>query len=269
MRIFRVLLILCLGVVFSYAKVCEDYYYKLLEYETRQISMFKTAHKNATDDELWNIAAKECEGNKPTAIPSCIYLYKNILKQNFENKNVSKINILNVLDTIAVFYMAEAKNQIKDTEKNFINYKIIIIAKDEEKVAKALYDGGYFTKEQYKTLSDLSEALLTVYTIGACPNKYDASKPQPFVPDDKINDACLCLLKQPLLIKDEDYLTATKISELLCKQYKDGGSCLLVGTAYKEGIGVRFNILKAKEYFGLACDYGNQDGCSKYKALSY
>lgn len=180
-----------------------------------------------------------------------------------------KINILNVLDTIAVFYMAEAKNQIKDTEKNFINYKIIIIAKDEEKVAKALYDGGYFTKEQYKTLSDLSEALLTVYTISACPNKYDASKPQPFVPDDKINDACLCLLKQPLLIKDEDYLTATKISELLCKQYKDGGSCLLVGTAYKEGVGVRFDILKAKEYFGLACDYGNQDGCSKYKALSY
>lgn len=269
MQVSRVLLVLCFGVVFSYSKVCEDYHYKLQEYEFQQISMFKTAHKNATDDELWNIAAKECEGNKPTAIPSCIYLYKNILKQNFENKNVSKINILNVLDAIAVFYMAEAKNQIKDTEKNFINYKIIIIAQDEEKVAKALYDGGYFTKEQYKTLSDLSEALLTVYTISACPFKYDASKAQPFIPDDKINDACLCFLKQDLLIKEGDYLTATKISELLCKRYKDDTSCLMAGIAYKEGLGVRFDILKAKEYFGLACDYGNQDGCSKYKALYY
>ena len=269
MRVFRVLLVLCLGVVFSYSKVCEDYHYKLQEYEFQQISMFKTAHKNATDDELWNTAAKECEKNDPTAIPACIYLYKNFLKQNFENKNVAKINILNVLDTIAVFYMAEAKKQIKDTEKNFINYKIVVIAQDTEKVTKALYDGGYFTKEQYKTLSDFSEALLAVYTIGACPNKYDASKPQPFIPDDKINDACLCIFKQQLLIKDEDYLTATKINELLCKQYKDGGSCLLVGIAYKEGLGVRFDILKAKEYFGLACDYGNQDGCSKYKALSY
>jgi len=269
MQVSRVLLLFFFSFIFSYAKVCEDYQYKLQEYETRQILMFKTAHKNATDDELWNIAAKECEGNKPTTIPSCIYLYKNILKQNFENKNVSKINILNVLDTIAVFYMAEAKKQIKDTEKNFINYKIVVIAQDTEKVTKALYDGGYFTKEQYKTLSDFSEVMLATYTISACPIKYDASKPQPFIPDDKINDACLCIFKQPLLIKDEDYLTATKISEILCKQYKDGGSCLLVGTAYKEGIGVRFDILKAKEYFGLACDYGSQDGCSKYKALSY
>lgn len=269
MQVSRVLLLFFFSFIFSYAKVCEDYQYKLQEYETRQILMFKTAHKNATDDELWNIAAKKCEENEPTAIPACIYLYRNILKQNFENKNVAKINILNVLDTIAVFYMAEAKKQIKDTEKNFINYKIVVIAQDTEKVTKALYDGGYFTKEQYKTLSDFSEVMLATYTISACPIKYDASKPQPFIPDDKINDACLCIFKQPLLIKDEDYLTATKISEILCKQYKDGGSCLLVGTAYKEGIGVRFDILKAKEYFGLACDYGNQDGCSKYKALSY
>ena len=122
MQVSRVLLLFFFSFIFSYAKVCEDYQYKLQEYETRQILMFKTAHKNATDDELWNIAAKECEGNKPTTIPSCIYLYKNILKQNFENKNVSKINILNVLDTIAVFYMAEAKKQIKDTEKKF--YKL-------------------------------------------------------------------------------------------------------------------------------------------------
>nr|WP_315520552.1 hypothetical protein [uncultured Campylobacter sp.] len=268
MQVFRVLLALCFGVVFSYSKVCEDYQYKLQEYEFQQISIFKATHKNAMDDEMWNIAAKECEENNSTAIPACIYLYKNVLKQNFENKNISKINLFYVLDTIAGFYIAEAKKQ-ENTKKNFINYKIVAIAEDTEKAAKALYDGGYFTKEQYKTQSDLRDAILMVYTISACPSKYDASKTQPFIPDDKINDACLCLLKQHLLIKDEDYLTATKISELLCKKYKDDASCLIAGIAYKEGLGVRFDILKAKEYFGLACDYGNQDGCSKYKALSY
>lgn len=269
MRVFRVLLVLCFGVVFSYSKVCEDYQYKLQEYEFQQISTFKATHKNATDDELWNTAAKECGKNDTMAIPACIYLYKNFMKQNFENKNISTINLFYVLETISVFYMAEFKKQKKDTEKNFINYKILSIAQDMEKVAKALYDGGYFTKEQYKTQSDLRDAMLMVSTFTACPNKYDPSKTQPFIPDDKINDACLCLLKQPLLIKEGDYLTATKISELLCKRYKDDMSCSVAGIAYKEGLGVRFDILKAKEYFGLACDYGNQDGCSKYKALSY
>ena len=268
MQVSRVLLVLCLGAIFSCAEVCEDYQYKLQEYEFQQISTFKATHKNATDDELWNIAAKECEGNKPTAIPSCIYLYKNILKQNFDNKNLSKINIINVLDNIIDFYIAQDKTK-KETEANFSNYKIATIVQYKREVVKALHDSGYFTKEQYKALSDLSDAMLMVSAFAACPDKYDPTKTQPFLPDDKINDACLCLLKQQLLIKEGDYLTATKISELLCKKYKDDASCFVAGIAYKDGLGVRFDILKAKEFFGLACDYGNQDGCSKYKALSY
>ena len=217
MRVSRVLLLFFFSFIFSYAKVCEDYQYKLQEYETRQILMFKTVHKNATDDELWNIAAKECEGNKPTAIPSCIYLYKNILKQNFENKNVSKIDIINVLDNIIDFYIAQDKTK-KEAEANFSNYKIATIAQYKREVVNALHDSGYFTKEQYKALNDLSDAMLMVSAFAACPDKYDPTKVQPFLPDDKINDACLCLLKQQLLIKEGDYLTATKISELLCKK---------------------------------------------------
>lgn len=115
----------------------------------------------------------------------------------------------------------------------------------------------------------LNKVILKLSTFGACPNKYDPTKAQPFLPDDKINDACLCLLKQDLLIEDEDFLTAIKIGELLCKKYKNERSCLMAGMGYEEGVGVRFDILKAKEFFGLACDYGNQYGCSKYKALSY
>ena len=36
---------------------------------------------------------------------------------------------------------------------------------------------------------------------------------------------------------------------------------------YEEGYGARQNNSIAKEYYGKACDYGNQDGCDKYKAL--
>lgn len=266
MLVFRVSLVLCLGATFSCAEVCESYQQKLQEYEFRQVSAFKTAYKNVTNDELWNIAAKECDENKPTALSACIYLYKNVLKQNFDNKNVAKINLFAVLDKIMGFYVSEKQ---KDSEVNFINYKIAALAHDEKTAAKALHDGGYLTNEQYKKISDIDDAVLTISTFTACPNKYDPSKTQPFLPDDKISDACLCLLKLPLLIKDENYLTAAKLGEILCKKYKDGGACLFVGATYKEGLGVRANLLKAKEYFGLACDYGNQDGCSKYKALSY
>lgn len=266
MRVFRVLLVLCLGAIFSCAEVCGIYQQKLQEYEFGQVSAFKTAYKNATDDELWNIAAKECDENKPTAFSACIYLYKNVLKQNFDNKNVAKINLFTVLDKIMGFYVSEKQ---KDSEANFINYKIAALVHDEKTAAKALHDGGYLTKEQYKKISDIDDAVLTISTFAACPNKYDPSKTQPFLPNDKIRDACLCLLKLPLLIKDEDYLTAAKLGEILCKKYKDGGACLFVGATYKEGLGVRANVLQAKEYFGLACDYGNQDGCSKYKALYY
>lgn len=267
MRVFRVLLVLCFGVVFSYSKVCEYYYYKLQEYEKNQEKIFKEAHKNATSDELWNIATTECNKYSKPALSACVYIYKNFLDK--EKEVAKKANILDVIDNIISVYITENNTSLKKIDENFRNYKIIIAVQDAQKVLEIWHKGGYITENKFLAQTNLNKAILKLSTFGACPDKYDPTKTQPFLPDDKINDACLCLLKQKLLIEDEDYLTATKISELLCKKYKDGGSCLLVGTAYKEGIGVRFDILKAKEFFGLACDYGSQDGCSKYKALSY
>lgn len=267
MQVFRVLLVLCFGVVFSYSKVCEDYHYKLQEYEKNQEKIFKEAHKNTTGDELWNIAITECNnGSKPT-LSACVYIYKNFLDQKKEV--AKKANIPNVINNIISLYMAENDTSLKKADENFENYKINIAVQDAQKILEAGHKGGYVTENLFLAQTNLNKAILKLSTFGACPDKYDPTKTQPFLPDDKINDACLCRLKQNLLIEDEDFLTFTKVGELLCKKYKDDVSCLMAGMAYKEGFGVRFDILKAKEYFGLACDYGNQDGCSKYKALSY
>lgn len=267
MRVFRILLVLCFGVVFSYSKVCEDYYYKLQEYEKNQEKIFKEDHKNATSDELWNIAITECNnGSKPT-LSACVYIYKNFLDQKKEV--AKKANILDVINNIIRLYMAENNISLKKADENFGNYKINIAVQDAQKVLEAWHKGGYFTENQFLARTNLNKVILKLSTFGACPDKYDPTKTQPFLPDDKINDACLCLLKQKLLIEDEDYLTFAKVGELLCKKYKVGDSCFETGKTYEDGIGVRYDLQKAKEFFGLACDYGNQDGCSKYKALFY
>lgn len=41
-----------------------------------------------------------------------------------------------------------------------------------------------------------------------------------------------------------------------------------VGHMYLNGQGVRQDTVKAKSYFGLACDNGMQDGCNAYKELN-
>ena len=40
------------------------------------------------------------------------------------------------------------------------------------------------------------------------------------------------------------------------------------GVMYYQGKGVRQNIATAKEWFGKACDNGNQDGCDGYRILN-
>lgn len=37
---------------------------------------------------------------------------------------------------------------------------------------------------------------------------------------------------------------------------------------YNQGIGVESDSKEAKEWFGKACDNGNQDGCDEYKKLN-
>ena len=37
---------------------------------------------------------------------------------------------------------------------------------------------------------------------------------------------------------------------------------------YHQGIGIRKNIAIAKDWYGKACDIGNQDGCDGYRMLN-
>ncbi len=45
-------------------------------------------------------------------------------------------------------------------------------------------------------------------------------------------------------------------------------SQFILGLMYKQGLGVRQNQLQAKEWFGKACDNGNQCGCDNYRLLN-
>ena len=49
---------------------------------------------------------------------------------------------------------------------------------------------------------------------------------------------------------------------------KEGIACNNLGVVYSNGIGVRQNKNKAKEYFGKSCDSGNQKGCDNYRTLN-
>ena len=42
----------------------------------------------------------------------------------------------------------------------------------------------------------------------------------------------------------------------------------MIGLSYMEGLGVRQSYSKAKEYFGLACDKGDDSSCYWYAKLN-
>ncbi|WP_406040568.1 hypothetical protein [Succinimonas sp.] len=44
--------------------------------------------------------------------------------------------------------------------------------------------------------------------------------------------------------------------------------CYSLGFLYDNGQGVRQNFQTAKEYYGKACDLGDQDCCDKYRELN-
>ena len=48
----------------------------------------------------------------------------------------------------------------------------------------------------------------------------------------------------------------------------DGWGCIMLGSLYADGLGVKQNKKVSKEYYGKACDLGLQDGCDKYRKLS-
>lgn len=43
-----------------------------------------------------------------------------------------------------------------------------------------------------------------------------------------------------------------------------GYSCFLLAKMYANGDGIKQNLQSAKEFYGRACDFGEQDGCDKY-----
>ena len=53
-----------------------------------------------------------------------------------------------------------------------------------------------------------------------------------------------------------------------CKAQESKG-CFFMGVQYEEGVGLRQDARKAKEYYGKACDLGYQDGCDEYKRLNH
>lgn len=56
----------------------------------------------------------------------------------------------------------------------------------------------------------------------------------------------------------------------LAADQNDSEAQILIGKKYLYGgINILINFKEAKEYFGKACDNGNQQGCNLYKELNY
>ena len=48
----------------------------------------------------------------------------------------------------------------------------------------------------------------------------------------------------------------------------DGWGCIMLGSLYADGRGVKQNKKVSKEYYGKACDLGIQKGCDEYRELN-
>ena len=65
----------------------------------------------------------------------------------------------------------------------------------------------------------------------------------------------------------QDYHKAREWYEKAAAQGDDLAQTYL-GLMYEQGLGVRKNLATAKEWFGKACDNGNQTGCDYYARLN-
>ena len=70
-----------------------------------------------------------------------------------------------------------------------------------------------------------------------------------------------------VLIKDLQCKEGMELARSTCSN-KDAYGCILVASSYEKGECARYNPKGAKEFFGLACDYGEQVGCVRYKELT-
>lgn len=62
----------------------------------------------------------------------------------------------------------------------------------------------------------------------------------------------------------KDYHKANKLWKKACDT-NNGDTYNNLGALYYNGQGVRQNFSIAKQYFGKACDLGEQVGCNNYK----
>lgn len=68
------------------------------------------------------------------------------------------------------------------------------------------------------------------------------------------------------LAKEQQYTSASKLANFGC-DHLYAYSCYLFGEMAKKGVGTRKDLTLAKEYFGKACDLGNNEGCKGYASL--
>ncbi|MGH1601582.1 hypothetical protein [Campylobacter majalis] len=265
MKKFLLLIICFLDI---YADVCDGYHSKMLFLMDERIKSFTQKYENIGDDNLWHKAVNKCENSKEeqVKIPACLYVYKNFMKQPVEN--IKNVKIYDILIDIIETYTKE-RLRYKDTkDEAFYNYQLIMATKDIQTILKLLFEGKAIDDEQFNALNDFFNATISVHTLDYCPLIYDPTLNPSFIPSDEIKDPCLCYIQLSFVFKEKEYVKFAKLSEILCEKYKNAPSCISAGVAYKTGTGVRYSLKKAKEYFGLACDYGGQDGCDKFKELS-
>lgn len=72
--------------------------------------------------------------------------------------------------------------------------------------------------------------------------------------------------KGPFLKEKPNYFKAKKFFTKACEGTNAQG-CFMLGTLYLYGFGARQDSMIAKEFYGKACDFGEQTGCENYKKL--
>ena len=84
---------------------------------------------------------------------------------------------------------------------------------------------------------------------------------------DALAQTCLGSTYEQGLGVRQDYRKAREWYEKAAAQGDDLAQTYL-GLMYEQGLGVRKNLATAKEWFGKACDNGNQTGCDYYARLN-
>lgn len=69
------------------------------------------------------------------------------------------------------------------------------------------------------------------------------------------------------LLDSSQYREPLAFCQEACNMNK-GTGCNNLGWLYDNGLGVRQNFRTAKEYYGKACDSGDQQGCDNYRKLN-